>query len=256
MRRTLGFTLIELLVVIAIIAILAAILFPVFAKAREKARQTSCLSNLRQMSTGVAGYITDYDDATPSSHYHADLYLIQPYVKNWQIYVCPSHQGYYDIYSYHVTFGPPPPIVYWRTYTGYAANTNYFGGGWTNGGAPYYLNGTTADNPFRNHLTSDMANPAELPMYADNRKNSSGGASQGGVLPAGPWRNGQWSGQWYGTSAAPNHVFPPTEVEPGGGQRICLRHNGVANFAFADGHAKALKQMPAVEKWACNWPYK
>jgi prepilin-type N-terminal cleavage/methylation domain-containing protein/prepilin-type processing-associated H-X9-DG protein len=96
MRR--GFTLIELLVVIAIIAILAAILFPVFAKAREKARQASCLSNLKQLSLAELQYIQDYDERTT---YHAcgdsgHNYLvctfeqILPYMKNSQILLCPS----------------------------------------------------------------------------------------------------------------------------------------------------------------------
>src|SRR5438094_8508507 len=65
MRQTKGFTLIELLVVIAIIAILAAILFPVFAQAREKARQVTCLSNMKQVGLGLQMYVQDYDETLP-----------------------------------------------------------------------------------------------------------------------------------------------------------------------------------------------
>lgn len=93
-----GFTLIELLVVIAIIAILAAILFPVFARAREKARQTSCLNNVKQVGLGQLMYIQDYDERTPihrcgdAAHGHLQCthFVILPYVKNYQIFVCPS----------------------------------------------------------------------------------------------------------------------------------------------------------------------
>jgi len=96
-----GFTLIELLVVIAIIAILAAILFPVFAKAREKARQSSCLSNVKQLGLGLMMYAQDYDETyMPSGYIIPSIgttanvnwwrYLLYPYVKNWQIYLCPS----------------------------------------------------------------------------------------------------------------------------------------------------------------------
>ena len=90
-----GFTLIELLVVIAIIAILAAILFPVFARAREKARQASCQSNVKQMMLGILMYAQDYDARFPrhSVGYHgwagwtAQIYS---YIKNDQLYRCPS----------------------------------------------------------------------------------------------------------------------------------------------------------------------
>jgi len=111
MRR--GFTLIELLVVIAIIAILAAILFPVFARAREKARQASCQSNIKQAMLGIIMYQQDYDERNvnlyvvhqgggPPFEYDdavpPDLVpkayswraVIQPYVKNWQLLTCPS----------------------------------------------------------------------------------------------------------------------------------------------------------------------
>jgi prepilin-type N-terminal cleavage/methylation domain-containing protein/prepilin-type processing-associated H-X9-DG protein len=96
-----GFTLIELLVVIAIIAILAAILFPVFAKAREKARQSSCLSNVKQINTAVLGYVQDNDERMPSSWYGPGVspgayqypQAVAPYIKNWQIFLCPSDSG-------------------------------------------------------------------------------------------------------------------------------------------------------------------
>ena len=97
MRRN-GFTLIELLVVIAIIAILAAILFPVFAQAREKARQISCLSNVRQIGTAMQMYVQDYDETTPSIIVNRDdgtkdedIYsIVQPYSKNLQMFFCPD----------------------------------------------------------------------------------------------------------------------------------------------------------------------
>jgi len=104
MRRSRGFTLIELLVVIAIIAILAAILFPVFARAREKARQTSCLSNLKQITLSLIMYAQDYDETHPR-YYHIPIAgysdgvstggvcvysAILPYCKNAQIFACPS----------------------------------------------------------------------------------------------------------------------------------------------------------------------
>lgn len=96
MRRSLyGFTLIELLVVIAIIAILAAILFPVFARAREKARETSCLSQLRQLGLALHMYAQDYDEMFPFDSYIGNPHPmlvngLSPYVKNRNLFYCPS----------------------------------------------------------------------------------------------------------------------------------------------------------------------
>jgi prepilin-type N-terminal cleavage/methylation domain-containing protein/prepilin-type processing-associated H-X9-DG protein len=123
-RRT-GFTLIELLVVIAIIAILAAILFPVFAQAREKARQTSCLSNQKQIALGLVQYVQDYDESFPPGQYYAPCSpndysgkwyswaaMIDPYIKSGTkyanggvdakkgVYTCPSNPADFQTFHY------------------------------------------------------------------------------------------------------------------------------------------------------------
>jgi prepilin-type N-terminal cleavage/methylation domain-containing protein/prepilin-type processing-associated H-X9-DG protein len=118
-----GFTLIELLVVIAIIAILAAILFPVFARARENARRSSCQSNLKQLGLGIMQYAQDYDERFPyfqaSGGKFRQFANIQPYVKSLQVLQCPSEStapdtnpnntGYVD-YSYNIYLSENPYV--------------------------------------------------------------------------------------------------------------------------------------------------
>ncbi len=95
-QRTRGFTLIELLVVIAIIAILAAILFPVFARARENARKSTCQSNNKQVGLAWMQYVQDYDETGPiwgmSAAFYSPLETIEPYTKNTGVIICPSHK--------------------------------------------------------------------------------------------------------------------------------------------------------------------
>ena len=214
-----GFTLIELLVVIAIIAILAAILFPVFAKAREKARQTSCLSNLKQLSLAMLMYTQDYDETWPMSYYFdagyaneygwdfhlnyntgaTELGLIGPYTKNGQIQACPSAPGLAGS---------------GRPYTGYGYNTTYIGGAAGEGpGGSTRLSASLAS----------IQKPSETILLADSAVWSAW------ITPPGTEGN--------------NYLRSPGDpfrAAWGIGPNVHFLHNGTANVAFCDGHAKAL----------------
>jgi prepilin-type N-terminal cleavage/methylation domain-containing protein/prepilin-type processing-associated H-X9-DG protein len=212
--RKRGFTLIELLVVIAIIAILAAILFPVFAKAREKARQTSCLSNLKQMGLGMYQYAQDYDEsypfvyAGPPNPANRMIWsdLIQPYEKNTQICRCPS--------ATVLNWSPSgPPVSAAQYYITYCCPMN------AQPGPQLFPEGETS-------LTmASLTQPAQDFMIFDATNfwthYSAIGTGNGSNVYAPTGNPGQiyWTGD-------------------GANNGICLYHNGGANAAFFDGHAK------------------
>ena len=145
-----AFTLIELLVVIAIIAILAAILFPVFAQAREKARQTACLSNQKQIALGVIQYIQDYDETFPSSIYPSvgvvngvtrpvafSIYdAVQPYLKNIEVLKCPSASPGFPWAQYISTATGGALVSANFTHVSYLPNLGIFGDNLCALGAP------------------------------------------------------------------------------------------------------------------------
>ncbi len=163
LRRPRGFTLIELLVVIAIIAILAAILFPVFARAREAARQSSCLSNHRQYATATLLYVQDYDELYPRSAWFTatcvgTFYLaVDPYVKNKEITQCPSERQAMDQVAMFGAFGGPCAGT--PQFTSYAVNKDLFADGFL-GQAPVAL--------------AQLNRPAETVMHYDGNVDSMG----------------------------------------------------------------------------------
>jgi prepilin-type N-terminal cleavage/methylation domain-containing protein/prepilin-type processing-associated H-X9-DG protein len=235
MRRRRGFTLIELLVVIAIIAILAAILFPVFAQARDKARSTACLSNMKQIGNALMMYMQDYDEKTTwfwNAQVDKKNYLggywyqcLMPYTKSLQVFMCPSVTGRgpaKDKYDVHCSpdLKPYPNL----NRCGYGYNVGNVGYG---GGDPYFQpSGDTKalaaiTEPARTLYIADSAfSPAadqnagwqdiKCPILPHKKKL----ASQLDVYVKGP----QYGG--------PDNA------------NISRRHVGGANGVFMDGHAK------------------
>lgn len=240
--RKRAFTLIELLVVIAIIAILAAILFPVFAQAREKARQASCQSNLKQIGSAFAMYSQDYDEQMVFN-YHYDRSRerlwwweddLQPYMKNYQVYICPSavprirYTWKRDLADFRARW----PFPLWTTYVGNTAN--FSGGGWA---ACQALKGSRDCNPPM--MSNGGSTDASLALASIDD-------AAGTILVTEGWNKEIWRVEetmsWRGRPGA----LPPQSVKDVkrrvfNEQELEGRHMDGNNILFADGHVKAIK---------------
>ena len=224
MRRTRrsGFTLIELLVVIAIIAILAAILFPVFAQAREKARSTACTSNLKQISLSILMYAQDYDEILPQLYDNAvnraGLFgLTQPYLKNFGVHDCGSAdmKSVTNNYLGHRSYGYSSTIFRYTTLV--------------------------------SRSLAEVQRPADIVMAGDTlHDRNAPGRLCDPILIGAPQTNPDGSGcricgqkhnsLFYVAGTAHEWQRP--------GFNFIERHQGFGNVAFMDGHVKAMKKAP------------
>jgi len=229
-----GFTLIELLVVIAIIAILASILFPVFGRARENARRSSCQSNLKQIGLGILQYVQDYDERYPGggAFYQVNLggtlvyqtwdLTIQPYMKSYQIVTCPSDSA--------------TPEVNLPTIGNVRRSYCY---------ANYIREGTGSSTPAAGAPGRAMAAlPApSLTVLLGERIGSTGdGATKIDIANYNRFATCGNTRTW-ATEAGKNFY----DADSGGTANVAAgtggRHLGTNNVLFADGHVKSLKQI-------------
>jgi prepilin-type N-terminal cleavage/methylation domain-containing protein/prepilin-type processing-associated H-X9-DG protein len=223
MKVRTGFTLIELLVVIAIIAILAAILFPVFAKVREKARQASCASNEKQLGLGVIQYIQDYDEKfpaafdsnrTPNINWGQEIF---PYVKSLAVFSCPSNV----VGNTETSTG---------TYMGNSNGSENIPIGYALNGDLGFVNGGQLDyGPWKPEAA--INEPSQKIMITETYVNNP---------------NSHWPGWIYCPSSGSTPCTNATWTQSSVYQAMFAGHTGFMNVTYIDGHVKAMNPVNLV----------
>ena len=253
-----GFTLIELLVVIAIIAILAAILFPVFMTAKERAKAGRCIAQLKQISQAFEMYLADHNDRWPSCHFGAHIFLLEPYIRQLRmtnvdndamkkpavtVWLCPSAplDMYYNVQAYYWSDMDPPAPPPWRrfgitanavkVFHSYVVNQDVIGG-----------------DPTRQ--VSELRRITHTVLLAETcdwtERVSGLGSAATALHPSGEPEEvtgftGELEGRWCRCM----------DAHPGSGNRSHMhpRHNGGANFLWADGHVSTEHAVPDLQYW-------
>jgi prepilin-type N-terminal cleavage/methylation domain-containing protein/prepilin-type processing-associated H-X9-DG protein len=299
-----AFTLIELLVVIAIIAILAAILFPVFAQAKESAKKNACLSNSKQIGLGIMQYLADFDDTYPQAYYYknntattnggsAGGYITwtvttQPYIKNHQLFVCPSDRNQ----------GLPPDNAPCNPFTdtstpgceaqvprlSYIPNSAIMPRKRGPQDAPNTVNATLVDSPADVIAVAEMTNHQNCIFLGSTGQQNTERRNKSHRPVNALMRNatgGQWAGQsvadatgavyaitrqaaegpeGWGGPADSGAITDPAGCRGtanDGGLHIRFmepaRHSGGGNYTFSDGHAKFHKFLATINPNQWLW---
>lgn len=243
-----GFTLVELLIVIAIIGILAAILFPVFARARENARRALCQSNLKQIGLGILQYVQDYDEVLPSAafgnsdntigSYYRWQDAIYPYVKSQQVFNCPSHAaGSFGYKAYKYQPNPTSTDMNTNNNGSYAINSLYYN---SQAGPVSYLDVDQLPAALQTSLAprklTSIGIPAETVWVFDVHGNVF-------FLPG-------------VNTSADSPTIRTTQGYPylsrNGSDGVIFRHLETTNVLWCDGHVKAVKIDVLATKSSAN----